>query len=109
MKRLITIGATPPNPRPRLLVRSAPLCALALAWISSASPARAQMMHVPGNDWRQVDRHDAVIASSKIPKFFLELRFGAYQPDIDSQFGGNGPYSKIFGQQCSTGATGGTG
>lgn len=77
------------------LVAPAALLAASL----SAAPARAQMMHVPETDWRQPDRHDAIVALSKPAKFYFEVRFGTYQPAIDSEdkVSGSKPYEKVFG------------
>jgi hypothetical protein len=81
--------------------------AAALAPLLTAGPARAQMVHVPGSDWRQTDRHDALLAAQAKQLFTFELRFGAYMPNIDSDpaFAGikaeQRPFAKVFGQQCS--------
>lgn len=77
--------------------------AVALACVAAAVPARAQMMHVPGTDWRRPDRHDAITAAAKPPMFYFEVRFGTYQPGIDSdpafasKDAANRPYASIFG------------
>jgi hypothetical protein len=78
----------------------------------SATPARAQMSHVPETDWRRTDRHDALIAAAKPALFYLEIRFGAYWPSIDSapEFASlpaaDRPYAKVFGSQCTSGTAG---
>jgi hypothetical protein len=66
-----------------------------------AAPASAQMTHVPSNDWRQGDRHDAIQAASNKMSFLLSLRFGPYLPNIDSEFKGKTPFQNIFGLDCS--------
>ncbi len=65
---------------------------VALASALLASPSRAD---VPVTDWRQSARP---MASNRTPqRFFVELRFGAYRPDVDAEFGGDGPYKRVFG------------
>jgi hypothetical protein len=77
------------------------LAALAGASLLAAAPARAQMMHVPDSDWRQSDRHDALVKAAAKPTFMFELRFGPYLPDIDSGVpGGKTPFKDIFGLNC---------
>jgi hypothetical protein len=77
--------------------------AAALACAFFASPARAQMEHVPETDWRRTDRHDTIIAAAKPPLFYFEVRFGGYSPGIDSdpRFAnlpaGQRPYANVFG------------
>jgi hypothetical protein len=72
------------------------------ASLLSAAPARAQMMHVPDSDWRQTDRHDAIVAAAAKPTFMIELRFGPYLPDIDSAVpGGQTPFQDTFGLNCN--------
>jgi hypothetical protein len=77
-----------------------------VASLLSAAPARAQMMHVPDSDWRQTDRHDAIVKAAATPKFVVELRFGPYVPNIDASVhappGGYGPFQSIFGLKCGT-------
>jgi hypothetical protein len=88
--------------------RAIPLAALSCAAALTARPARAQMMHVPESDWRQQDRHDAVLAASRPPRFFVELRFGTYQPSIDDEPGfaslapADRPYARTFGDRCTS-------
>jgi hypothetical protein len=83
----------------------------ATLWLSAA-PARAQMMHVPTNDWRQNDRHDSILNNAAKPSWVLELRFGPYLPGIDSEFESkNGvkaatPFADIFSLDCSKSAQG---
>jgi len=79
------------------------LAALAgAACLVSAAPASAQMMHVPDSDWRQPDRHDAIIRSAATPNFMLELRLGPYLPNIDGSVpGGATPFQNIFGLNCN--------
>lgn len=72
------------------------------ASLLSAAPARAQMMHVPDDDWRQTDRHDAIVKATATPNFMVELRFGPYLPNIDGSVpGGAAPFQHIFGVNCS--------
>jgi hypothetical protein len=81
-----------------------PLLACAVP-ILAAAPARAQVAHVDDNDWRQGDRHDAVLAAAVPPKFAVELRFGPYLPSIDGEFSnGATPFNNVFGVDCSGGA-----
>jgi hypothetical protein len=94
-----------PLPRPSIerIVAAALACACALA----AAPARAQTAHVDDNDWRQSDRHDALLNAAPSQKFAVELRFGPYLPDIDSEFAGKSgatPFNTVFGEDCSGGA-----
>jgi hypothetical protein len=81
------------------------LTALAALAVGSlhAVPALAQMTHVPGNDWRQPDRHDAIERASKPPQFTVEVRFGPYLPNIDGHVpGGATPFADVFGLDCSS-------
>jgi hypothetical protein len=71
------------------------------ASLLAVAPARAQMTHVPDSDWRQGDRHDALIRAAAAPTFMLELRFGPYLPGIDAYVpGGATPFKDVFGLQC---------
>jgi hypothetical protein len=73
----------------------------ASAWFGAA-PAFAQMAHVPETDWRQLDRHDAVVKAAVKPTFTVELRFGPYLPDIDSAVpGGKTPFTDVYGLNCN--------
>jgi len=99
--------------RPRsLVVLRAIATGAALAGGLVATPARAQLMHVPDSDWRRTDRHDTIIAAQKPARFYLEVRFGAYWPSIDSDpafastAAASRPYASVFGQQCAVGAVG---
>ncbi len=76
--------------------------ALAAAAALVAAPAAAQMTHVPSNDWRQTDRHDAIQAAANKMSFLLSLRFGPYLPSIDSasELKGKTPFQDIFGLNC---------
>jgi len=79
------------------------IAALAASWLAAPS-ASAQMAHIPENDWRQEDRHDALAAQSQRPGFAFEIRFGPYMPRIDSAFTGAGaptPFADVFGLDCS--------
>jgi len=50
---------------------------------------------VPDNNWRQSDRGPP---QTHIPMFDLELRFGPYWPQVDSEFNtSKGPYETVFG------------
>lgn len=73
----------------------------------SVTPAGAQVAHVDDNDWRQTDRHDALLAASKQQKFEVELRFAPYLPNIDSEFAGTGkaPFNQVFGFDCANPGT----
>jgi hypothetical protein len=96
--------------RKRTFARGPLAVAAALACISAAAPARAQMAHVPDSDWRRTDRHDALLNAAKAPIFYVEVRFGPYSPSIDSDpkfsdlAAAKRPYASIFGQQCAAGA-----
>ena len=80
--------------------------AAAAAASSATSLASAQMAHIPDNDWRQPDRHDALQGSATKPSFALEIRFGTYLPNVDSEFSATpGPFTKVFGTDCSTAPT----
>nr|AYM54425.1 secreted protein [Phaselicystis flava] len=62
-----------------------------------AAPAAAQSSRLPSSDWRQTDRVDATKGRGSPQNFTFELRFGAYSPDIDSEFGGGAtPYADVF-------------
>jgi hypothetical protein len=71
-----------------------------------AAPAFAQMAHVPETDWRQLDRHDAVIRAAQKATFTVEIRFGPYLPDVDSgvpasaPVGMRTPFTDVFGLNC---------
>ena len=72
-----------------------------------AAPALAQMAHVPDSDWRQPDRHDALIRASKPANFTIEARFGPFLPNIDAYVPvpKSGipatPFADVFGLDCS--------
>ena len=76
------------------------LAATAAAIVTAAAPARAQMAHIPQNDWRQPDRHDVVQAKAGKARFAFELRFGPYLPNIDGEFNGKTPFTDVFGIDC---------
>jgi hypothetical protein len=91
-----------PHAARRLVAVASALSTACLA----AAPARAQVAHVDDNDWRQGDRHDALLAASTLQKFEVEIRFAPYQPDIDSAFSGKQtPFNSVFGVDCSAGGT----
>ena len=71
-----------------------------------ASPAAAQMMHVPNTDWRQSDRHDASGTLTQPKDFYVEARFAPYWPNIDSEFTNATPFADTFGLPCGTNTTG---
>jgi hypothetical protein len=89
------------------LVTRAPLASLAGALaFAYAAPAFAQMAHVPETDWRQTDRHDAVVRASQRSSFTIEMRFGPYLPNVDGGVPAqNGvaktPFADVFGLDCS--------
>jgi hypothetical protein len=93
--------------------RALSLAAGAAAGLSVAT-ASAQMAHVPINDWRQEDRHDAITRAAAKPTFLVEVRFGAYLPNIDSgvSAGSSAPYPNpfdyVFGFDCGAGTAGKT-
>lgn len=86
----------PPRAAGWLLVAAAGL-APALA----ATPARAQMAHLPDNDWRQADRHDTLAKRQQRANVFFELRFGPYLPSLASS-GEKGAqaFNNVFGFDC---------
>jgi hypothetical protein len=61
--------------------------ALAGATLGFAAPALAQHP-INNTDWRQADRtdHEQEKADSARPLFAFELRFGTYNPQVDSEF-----------------------
>lgn len=74
-----------------------------------ASTARAQMAHIPQNDWRQGDRHDVLQQRADKPAFAFEIRLGPYLPNIDSEFGGaKTPFVDVFGVDCDAAASSNT-
>jgi hypothetical protein len=69
-----------------------------------ASRASAQMAHIPENDWRQEDRHDALAGVNQKQQFYIEVRLGAYLPtgiDNDPKLGGKTPFADVFSLDCS--------
>lgn len=74
--------------------------AITAAALLAASPAAAQMAHIPQNDWRQADRHDVVQGKADKAAFAAELRFGPYLPNIDAEFNGKTPFTSTFGVDC---------
>jgi hypothetical protein len=103
--------------------------ALAATWLATP-PASAQFGHIPDNNWRQTDRHDAHGDGGPPPKGYFELRFGPYLPtDIDSADPGLArhrvaatpglerlrdaarptPFASVFGLRCDKGQVVGTG
>ena len=73
------------------------LAAVAAPWLV-AGPAAAQMAHIPDNDWRQPDRHDALTTNAVKASFAFEVRLGTYLPNIDSEFRGTRtPFQDAFG------------
>jgi hypothetical protein len=87
--------------RPALPTRVVLAAASAAALWLAASPAQAQMVHVPDSDWRQTDRHDSTLNAGSPQRFAVELRFGPYLPSIDSEFTGKTPFADIFGLDCN--------
>ena len=78
--------------------------ALSLAIVATAGSARAQA--IPDSDWRQEDRHEAVLNAASPQHFAFEVRFGTYSPNIDSakEFqslpAAKRPYAAVFGDHC---------
>jgi len=65
--------------------------------LTIAEASFAQRAHLPSTNWRQRDRRDALTESKGSSQHFaLELRFGPYKPDVDSEFSGNGPYRYVY-------------
>lgn len=77
------------------------LAATGLAVTLAGSPARAQMAHLPDNDWRQSDRHDTLARNAKRSNVYVELRFGPYLPSVASSGEkGSNAFNNIFGRDC---------
>lgn len=69
---------------------------LAAGIVFAAAPAFAQShSRIGKSNWRQRDRGASHEGSPQ--RFALELRFGPYYPAVDDEFGGSGPYTKVFG------------
>jgi len=67
----------------------------ALLVVGAASAQSSQR----GN-WRQLGRgsQSSDERSARSPQSFaFELRFGPYYPEVDEEFGGDGPYKRVFG------------
>jgi hypothetical protein len=85
-----------------LRIRTIAACAAAAAALTVALPASAQTW-LRNSDWRQRDRTSLALGPHSIWSFTLELRFGAYYPNIDevfaadSAYGCGGPYHCYFG------------
>ncbi len=79
-------------------LRSSP-CLLAV-WplLLIVGTASAQESRLPTGDWRQADRGEAVTKKVTSPQSFaVELRFGAYSPQVDEEPGLTGaPYKDVF-------------
>ena len=75
-----------------------------LAWITSAallslalpSTARAQSYEddPTATSWRRQSQGHRYESPQN---YALEIRFGPYHPNVDDEFGDNGPYEKVFG------------
>ncbi|APR86731.1 hypothetical protein A7982_12080 [Minicystis rosea] len=79
------------------------LGATGLAITLAGSPARAQMAHLPDNDWRQADRHDTLARTAKRSNVYVELRFGPYLPSLaTSGDKGSEAFNNVFGTDCSS-------
>jgi len=89
--------------------------ALAAALAASSSlllaEAFAQTPELSSADWRQQNRSDAISSAYGSPQHFaLELRFGPYYPQVDSEFaGGATPYQTVFKDNPNKAAANGTG
>jgi len=69
-------------------------CMTAALVLSFALPAGAQWTEQPDEtDWRREDRPMYESPQS----WAFEARFGPYKPLIDEEFGGTGPYERVFG------------
>lgn len=69
------------------------------AALLGVSAASAQSSTQQGN-WRQMGRggRSADERAAHSPQSFaFELRFGPYYPQVDEEFGGDGPYEQVFG------------
>lgn len=69
-----------------------------------AANALAQMAHIPENDWRQEDRHEARDRQRSKHQFYGEVRFGPYLPtsiDDDPNLGGRTPFADVFSLDCN--------
>ncbi len=69
---------------------------IAVAALLAVEGAEAQTRRIRNSNWRQSDRSNAKQEGSP-QRFAFELRFGLYYPAVDEEFGGDGPYSKFFG------------
>ncbi len=61
-----------------------------------ASAASAQSGHIPDTSWRRGERTHTSEREATLGNFAFEVRFGPYHPEVDEEFGGTGPYSKVF-------------
>lgn len=70
---------------------------LALAVSSVGLPAWGQS-RVSDYDWRRSNRPPPSDLDRRPPNYALEFRFAPYSPEVDEEFGGTGPYSRVFDQ-----------
>ena len=76
------------------MTRFVGLWVVAVLVVSWPVAAMAQGSDTPdGPTWQRNTRNTADSPQS----LAAELRFGPYTPDIDSEFGGSGPYDDVFG------------
>jgi hypothetical protein len=82
--------------------RIAVACLIGSAALLLALAASAQQPAVPGTGWRRPRRAGDMDQSryASAQNFAFEVRFGPYYPDVDAQFGGSGPYKKVFGDDA---------
>jgi len=75
-------------------MRWAVIAAGSLIGLTAESTALAQTFDDPtGPSWRRRSGNTYESPQS----WALELRFGPYEPNIDDEFGGTGPYDHVFG------------
>lgn len=79
----------------RRFARAGAACLAGCAALALAGAASAQTSR--GN-WRQLDRSTRKETThvGTPQNFAFELRFGPYYPQVDEEFGGNGPYTQVF-------------
>jgi len=72
--------------------------AASLPALFAASSSFAQSARLSTTNWRQADRHDALLEGKSTQHFALEVRFGPYSPNVDGDAAGGGtpPYQYTF-------------
>lgn len=77
---------------PVAIAGAAAACVLAVS-----APASAQAWLKSESTWRQHTSEGRPTTPSMIDRFTFEMRFGAYAPEVDEEFGGPGPFADYFG------------